>query len=133
MTKLRPPTQADHEVIRAYAREHGRYWRASLRDDWMNARTTGVMQALRNSHGPSWLVSYSLTRHEQSAGPVRTISVTADNGDLFVATMMEADELWTITYPEGRDRFHGTERQVRAHIRELMLFGPAAKIAPTVG
>lgn len=28
--------------------------------DWLNARTTGTLQALRNSHGPSWLNSYSL-------------------------------------------------------------------------
>ena len=103
MTKLRPLTQTEHDVIRAYAREHGRYWKASLRDDWMNARTTGIMQALRNSHGPSWLVSFSLPRDQSLAGPVRVVSVTADNGDLFEATMMGADAPWIIAYTEKLD------------------------------
>ena len=96
----------------------------------MNARTTGVMQALRNSHGPSWLVSFSLTRDESSAGPIRAISVTAGNGDIFEATMMGADDPWTITSPEGQDRFYGTELEVRAHIRQLILSRAAAKVAP---
>ena len=130
MTKLRALTQAEHDAIRAYAIEHGRYWKASLRDDWMNARTTGVMQALRNSHGPSWLVSFSLVRDQSSAEPTRAISVTAGNGDIFEATMMGADEPWMIAYPEGQDRFYGTEREVRAHIRQLILCGAKAKVAP---
>ena len=129
MTKLRPLTRAEHEVIRAYALEHGRYWKGSLRDDWMNARTEGVMQALRNSHGPSWLVSFSLVREQSSAGPILRISVTAGNGDIFEATMMGAEEPWMIAYPEGQDRFYGTEREVRAHIRQLILYGAAAKVA----
>ncbi|PZP20164.1 MAG: hypothetical protein DI607_00645 [Sphingomonas hengshuiensis] len=130
MTKLRPLTRAENNAIRAYAMEHGRYWKASLRDDWMNARTTGVMQALRNSHGPSWLVSFSLTRDQSSASPIRAISVTADNGDIFEATMMGADEPWMIAYPEGQDRFYGSEREVRAHIRQLILYGANAKVTP---
>ncbi len=130
MTKLRALTQAEHDAIRAYAIEHGRYWKASLRDDWMNARTTGVMQALRNSHGPSWMVSFSLMRDQSSASPIRGISVTAGNGDIFEATIMGADEPWMIAYPEGQDRFYGTEREVRAHIRQLILHGAKAKVAP---
>ena len=96
----------------------------------MNARTTGVMQALRNSHGPSWLVSFSLVRDQAAAGPSRAISVTAGNGDIFEATMMGADEPWMIAYPEGQDRFYGTEREVRAHIRQLIVYSAAAKVAP---
>ena len=130
MTKLRPLTRTEHDTIRAYAMEHGRYWKVSLRDDWMNARTTGIMQALRNSHGPSWLVSFSLPRDQSLAGPVRVVSVTADNGDLFEATMMGADAPWIIAYTEGQDRFQGIEREVRAHIRQLILYGAAAKVAP---
>lgn len=59
MTKHRPLTEKELAAVRAYARENGRYWKARLRDDWRNARTTGILQALRNSHGPSWLVSFS--------------------------------------------------------------------------
>lgn len=92
MTKLRPLTEKERDAICAYARERGRCWKAGLRDDWMKARTTGTMQALRNSHGPSWLASFALTRNQSSAGPIRKISVTADDGDLFEATMMNADD-----------------------------------------
>ena len=125
MTKLRPLTRSEHNAM-----EHGRYWKTSLRDDWMNARTTGVMQSLRNTRGPSWLVSFSLTRDQSSAGPIRAISVTAGNGDIFEATMMGADHPWMITYPEGQDRFYGTEREVRAHIKQLILNGANAKVTP---
>lgn len=43
MTKLRPLPEKEHAAIRAYARERGRYWKSSLRDDWMNARTNGTL------------------------------------------------------------------------------------------
>ncbi|GAA5666735.1 hypothetical protein Brsp07_05251 [Brucella sp. NBRC 14130] len=62
MTKLRPLTPKEHAALQAYALENGRRWKSKLNDDWMNARTTGVLQALRNSHGPNWLVSYSLSK-----------------------------------------------------------------------
>ena len=60
MTKLRPLTNDEHAAIAAYAMEQGKNWKSKLRDDWMNAKTTGILQALRNSHGPSWLADYSL-------------------------------------------------------------------------
>ncbi len=60
MTKNRPLTSDEHAAVQAYALEHGRNWKAALRDDWMNARTTGILQALRNSHGPGWLERYSI-------------------------------------------------------------------------
>ncbi len=54
---LRP----DHvAALQDYAKEHGRTWKAKLRDDWMNARTTGPLHELRNSHGPSWLANFRL-------------------------------------------------------------------------
>jgi len=129
MTRLRPLTEKEQAAIRAYARENGRYWKARLRDDWMNARTTGILQTLRNSRGPSWLASFSLAS-SQPAAPERVISVTADNGDIYEAINVGANEPWTISYPEGGDSFHGTEAELRAHIRRLISEGPAAKIAP---
>ncbi len=79
MTKRRQLTEAEHAAVRAYAFEHGRCWKDRLRDDWMNARTTGILQALRNSHGPSWLVSYSIAgRQRPPADAPRTLTVTAD-------------------------------------------------------
>lgn len=130
MTKHRPLTEMEHAAIIAYARENGRYWKARLRDDWMNARTTGFLQALRNSHGPSWLISFSLASSQAPPTPERVISVTADNGDIYEAIKGGANEPWTISFPEGGDRFHGTEAELRAHIKRLISEGPAAKIAP---
>jgi len=117
--------------LRAYARERGRNWKSKLRDDWMNARTTGIMQALRNSHGPSWLASYALPKPPPAATSVtHTVPVTAANGDIYEATRVWAETPWTITYPKGQDCFWGTETELRAHIRRLISEGPAAKIAP---
>ncbi len=131
MTKLRPLTESEHAAMSAYALENGRYWKARLRDDWMNARTTGILQALRNSHGPSWLVSYSLPKRSQAPdNPSRTISMTAENGDIYEALRSGNNEPWTVTYPEGQDLFSGSEAELRAHIRRLISNGPAAKIAP---
>ena len=131
MTKRRPLTEAEHAAVQAYAFEHGRHWKDRLRDDWMNARTTGILQALRNTHGPSWLVSYSLRKPlHASESPTRTISVTTANGDIYEAIRSGNNEPWTVTYPEGQDRFAGSEVELRAHIRRLISQGPEAKIAP---
>lgn len=62
MTNNRPLTDDEITALAAYAAEKGRYWKAALRKEWMNATTTGTLQALRNSHGPSWLVDYRIKR-----------------------------------------------------------------------
>jgi hypothetical protein len=54
------PSTEQIEALKAYAREHGRTWKSQLLADWERARTVGPLQALRNSHGPSWLVRYRL-------------------------------------------------------------------------
>ena len=46
--------------IEAYAAANGRRWKSALNQDWVNARSTGELHALRNSHGPSWLAAYKL-------------------------------------------------------------------------
>jgi hypothetical protein len=131
MNKLRSLTPKEHAALQAFALENGRRWKSKLNDDWMNARTTGILQALRNSHGPSWLVSYTLPKPEPaSERPSAVIAVTADNGDIYEATRASKNEAWTITYPEGQDRFAGTEAELRAHIKRLISKGPAAKNAP---
>ena len=33
-------------------------WKTELSVDWYHARRPGVLHALRNTHGPSWLVSF---------------------------------------------------------------------------
>ncbi|CDN58493.1 Hypothetical protein RG1141_PB01450 (plasmid) [Neorhizobium galegae bv. officinalis bv. officinalis str. HAMBI 1141] len=85
----------------AYAFERGRCWKAKLRDNRMSADSTGILQALRNSYGPSWLASYSIAKQLRSSADVaRMITVAADNGDIYEATKEWINEPWTINYPE---------------------------------
>jgi hypothetical protein len=55
-------TQEEIAALEQYAAEHGRTWKAQLRDDWMNARTVGTIHALRNSpdFGPDGLRRFRL-------------------------------------------------------------------------
>ncbi|ELT51192.1 hypothetical protein [Brucella intermedia] len=55
-----PLTPEEHAAVTAYALAHGENWKDELLDDWMNGRTQGTLQRLRNTRGPSWLVDYSL-------------------------------------------------------------------------
>lgn len=56
------PRLTDHQaaVIRAFAEDHGRRWKATLRDLWMRAAAEPTLHNLRNTHGPSWLAGYRL-------------------------------------------------------------------------
>lgn len=48
-------------ALRCYAAKHGRAWKSKLRDAWMGLPPHddgGFLRALRNTHGPSWLVSF---------------------------------------------------------------------------
>ena len=56
----RPLTADEVAALTRYAAEKGRTWKSSLRHDWMTAALTGPLHALRNSHGPSWLVEVKL-------------------------------------------------------------------------
>jgi hypothetical protein len=60
------PTAEQIEVLRAYAKEHGRTWKADLNRDWMTGKACGPLQQIRNQLGPSWLVRFSLK--PQAAG-----------------------------------------------------------------
>lgn len=55
------------EVLRKYALDHGRYWKADLRDSWMNgvylnSDASAELQTIRNSLGPTWLSKFSLNK-----------------------------------------------------------------------
>lgn len=47
-------------ALQKFARAHGRCWKEQLRKHWDRCSLPGVLHALRNSHGPSWLRSYRL-------------------------------------------------------------------------
>ena len=55
---LSPLTTEQVVALKKYAAEHGRRWKRALSVDWMYARLTGPLHALRNTHGPSWLVDF---------------------------------------------------------------------------
>lgn len=52
------PTAIQLDELRRYATEHGRNWKAQLLDDWTLARTSGPLQDMRNTLGPSWLLRH---------------------------------------------------------------------------
>ena len=56
----RPLTTDELAALHAYALEKGRTWKAQLNEDWYHARRPGLLHALRNSHGPAWLASFTL-------------------------------------------------------------------------
>ncbi|HET6417261.1 MAG TPA: hypothetical protein VFG22_13275 [Polyangiales bacterium] len=52
-------TDEEAETVRAYAEANGAEWKARLRSAWMRSAEPGILQRLRNTHGPSWLAQYS--------------------------------------------------------------------------
>jgi hypothetical protein len=59
------PTQEQLNAIIRFAAEHGRTWKAQLRDCWMTGNYVGfvgsnLLQQVRNRLGPSWLVKFNL-------------------------------------------------------------------------
>ena len=76
MSDLRPLTNEEHATVLEYALAHGADWKDELNIDWMNARTTGILQALRNSHGPSWLADYSIADWPRALFSAETTSPT---------------------------------------------------------
>lgn len=56
----RPLSGEALEAVTAFAREHGRFWKQQLRDDWMAGRAEQELHQLRNTHGPKWLSRFKL-------------------------------------------------------------------------
>lgn len=69
-----PPLNAIQlDALRAYRKVHGRYWKSRLNLDWLNGRYSGidngsdvaaVLQGLRNTHGPAWLLDFKMPRED---------------------------------------------------------------------
>ena len=61
-----PALSDDQEAaLRAYAAKHGRRWESILSDVWMGGPPYddgGTLRGLRNTHGPTWLLSYRLPK-----------------------------------------------------------------------
>lgn len=58
MAKPLPP--GGLEALQAYAAKHGRTWKSKLSLAWSRASEPGVLQQIRNSHGPGWLANFKL-------------------------------------------------------------------------
>ena len=65
MTKLPELTTEQLSLLRAYAARNGRTWKSELNHAWMTGAINGPVYALRNSHGPSWLVRYKLPKDSE--------------------------------------------------------------------
>lgn len=67
-------TTADVAALRVFAANRGRSWKEALRLCWaassgywqmpapQSSEDAAALQSLRNSHGPSWLASFSLAK-----------------------------------------------------------------------
>ena len=63
--RLPPLTVEQHQALRAYAAKHGRRWKSTLNNVWMGGPPYddgGILRGLRNSHGPTWLLTYRLPK-----------------------------------------------------------------------
>lgn len=54
-------------ALELWAEVHGRNWKSALRDAWMTGDYNGfersnVLQCIRNTFGPSWLIRFSLAK-----------------------------------------------------------------------
>ncbi|QDG94760.1 hypothetical protein NIBR502774_18110 (plasmid) [Rhizobium sp. NIBRBAC000502774] len=70
-TKLHPLTDEQKLALQTYAARHGRRWKSVLNNAWMGEAPYDdgpVLRGLRNTHGPSWLVSYRLPKAFPVAG-----------------------------------------------------------------
>ena len=55
-------------ALRTFAHQHGRTWKAVLRDAWFSGNyphsadenSDALLQQVRNTFGPSWLLSFRL-------------------------------------------------------------------------
>jgi len=77
--RQRLPALDDEQVsaCQAYAAKHGRRWKSILNSVWMGCPPHddgGILRALRNSHGPTWLQSYRLPHRSAGAS-------SPDNGE----------------------------------------------------
>lgn len=67
MANTHKATAADIQALKAFAARHGRYWKRTLSDMWMNGRDENepngaALRDIRNRLGPSWLHNFRLLK-----------------------------------------------------------------------
>lgn len=53
---LGEPTEDQWNALVAYAAEHGRTWKSQLLKDWERSAAGELLQQVRNTFGPRWLM-----------------------------------------------------------------------------
>lgn len=101
-----PLTPDELAAITAFAKEHGRTWKADLRDLWMRAAAPATLHRLRNTHGPSWLESFQIPKSNASpSGRDRFHNfremIRAEGFSMICRNQIDNFELWEITGPKG--------------------------------
>ncbi|MEY9785424.1 hypothetical protein ABIA23_006892 [Sinorhizobium fredii] len=69
MERLPPLTAEQLASLRAYAAKHGRTWKSTPNRVWMGGPPYddgGILRTLRNTHGPSWLVSFRFPKEDSN-------------------------------------------------------------------
>jgi hypothetical protein len=56
--RYEPLTAEQLQALRSFADYAGRNWKSEVRHAWETASMPGIIHALRNSHGPTWLVRF---------------------------------------------------------------------------
>ncbi|ACM39300.1 conserved hypothetical protein (plasmid) [Allorhizobium ampelinum S4] len=70
--RLPPLTDEQERALQAYAAKHGRRWKSVLSNAWMGEAPYDdgpLLRYLRNTRGPSWLVTYRLPKAPPSTAP----------------------------------------------------------------
>lgn len=67
-------TDIEHAALEAFAKQHGRFWRADLNVAWQRASYPGMtdahkaaLQRLRNRLGPRWLAGFRFASEEDTS------------------------------------------------------------------
>jgi hypothetical protein len=58
MPDLEDLTPEQIAALRSFATRNGRGWKKVLSDLWMRAAAAPTLHNLRNTHGPTWLVTF---------------------------------------------------------------------------
>lgn len=60
------PDLSDEEqrALLDFAADHGKGWKPVLRDQWIRATASPVLQRLRDTHGPIWLETLRISSRD---------------------------------------------------------------------
>jgi hypothetical protein len=121
------PTPEQIEAVTAFARLHGRYWKARLRDAWMTGDYEGfersdLLQQVRNTAGPSWLIGFVAPTKDTTIDASHRAYVLrpgARPGERIVYVTYREDGYTSTVYDDARFKEEEAERIVAELNAEL--------------